>query len=92
MADFVIITTLPQPQRHLVMSGVSFMYRIPLFFQEKTHVGESRVSAKIFNTYLEKHSAYPVQFFKVLGLWGMECSREKGRQMLRFFISESSNS
>lgn len=46
MADFVIITTFPQPQRHLVMSGVSFMYRIPLFFQEKTHVGESRVSAK----------------------------------------------
>lgn len=70
MADFVIITTLPPPQRHLVMSGVSFMYRIPLFFQEKTHVGESRVSAKIFHTYLEKHRSLSSAIFQSAGIVG----------------------
>lgn len=58
MDDFVIITAFLQPQRHRAMSGVSFMYRIQLFFQEKTHIGACRVSAKLFNRKTQKLIQY----------------------------------
>lgn len=47
------------------------------------------MSAKIYNRKTQKLIQYG---FLVLGSWGMEHSREKGKQMLRFFISENSNS
>lgn len=85
MADFVTITALPQPQRHLVMSGVSFMYRIPLFFQEKTHMGESRVSAKIFNTYLETHRSLSSAVFQSAGIVGNGTLPGKGQTDAQVF-------